>query len=96
MAIYIDGLSTEPQPFFAVEPGESLYDLVKRFGGTVQVEHRPDPVYRFPVEDYKLAFEVNTLLDGCETADDLPPITHFLDECDICAAVAVAEDLLPE
>ena len=40
--LHIDGLSTEPQPFIAIAPGESLYDLVKRYGGTVRVEQVPD------------------------------------------------------
>lgn len=96
--LHVDGLSAEPvSGLIVIEPGTSLWEeLVQRFGGTAQVEHRPDPVYPFPVEDYKVALEVNTLLGECESWDDLPPIRHFLDECNICAAIAVAEDLLPE
>ncbi len=39
--IHIDGLSNEPTSGY-IEPGESLLDLVKRFGGTIRAEYVPE------------------------------------------------------
>jgi hypothetical protein len=39
--LHIDGLSTEPTSG-TIEPGESLYDLVKRWGGTIRTEYVPE------------------------------------------------------
>lgn len=50
----------------------------------------------FPVEDYRVACEVDRLLDECERWDNLPAQRHFADECHICEAITIAEDLLPE
>lgn len=78
-----------------IPPDTSWPQLMKLLGCESRFEFVPDPVYPYPLHEYKVACEVDALMDEYSRADDLPAPMHFADECSICEALVAAEELLP-
>jgi len=68
-AIHIDGLGDEPVSGY-IEPGTSLLDLVRRFGGTIRVENVPE-------KPRELSDEAATFLRDYEREEAGPVLAVF-------------------
>lgn len=63
--LHIDGLSAEPEPFFAIEEGETLGQVLKRMGATVRMEQVPDK----PRSPRELARDVRDFIASYQPED---------------------------